>query len=171
MNRIPVLLHKRPLRSGFFAPGGGGVGESTTVPHLLVSPYRGQPQECEPLSGSCKVLTRRSTSVYTHVALLSQLHLAFSPFLRHLLLVFFLPYLPLSWQAPPPPFSFFSQHEGSDVVPAVLFLLQQVVCCTVGRHHRIRLVSCRTLSLLYATLHVICACSISQIFLTFNSKM
>lgn len=72
---------------------------------------------------------------------------------------------------PPPPFSFFSQHEGSDVVPAVLFLLQQVVCCTVGRHHRIRLVSCRTLSLLYATLHVICACSISQIFLTFNSKM
>ena len=126
-----------PSAQGFFAPGGGGVGESTTVPHLLVSPYRGQPQECEPLSGSCKVLTRRSASVYTHVALLSQLHLAFSPFLCHLLLVFFLALSSSSLTAPPPP-SFFSQHGGSDVVSAGLFLLQQVVCSTVEHHHRIR---------------------------------
>lgn len=119
MNRIPVLLHKPPSAQAFCS--WWGVEESGSPPQAPqpstvppVSPYRGQPQECEPLSRSCKVLTRRSASVYTHVALLSQLHLAFSPFLLHLLLDFFLP-LSSSFLTAPLPLSllFFSQHEGS----------------------------------------------------------
>lgn len=82
--------------------GGGGVGEPTTglqTPPPPPTPYWGQPQECEPLSGSCKVLTRRSASVYTHVALLSQLHFTFSPssapciFFSYLICVFVLNFI------------------------------------------------------------------------------
>lgn len=116
MNRIPVLLHKRPpLRP--FAPCGGW--RSREPPPPLPPLYPGQPQECELLSGSCKVLTRRSASVYTHVALLSQLHLAVSP--SSVSGALFLPYLPLSWQML---FFFsvlfFSQQERQRLTPVGL---------------------------------------------------
>lgn len=63
--------------------GGAGV---MAPPRL--TPYGGQPQECKSPSGSCKVLTRRSASVYTHVALLSQLHHSSSPSSPHLIFLF-----------------------------------------------------------------------------------
>lgn len=114
-----------PLRP--FAPGGGwrSLGAHPSPP----APYRGQPQECEPLSGSCKVLTRRSASVYTHVALLLQLHLLFLPFSFIWTLWFFFLALSSSCWDHPLPFSllFFLSVEG----PAqwVCMPCVTVMCC------------------------------------------
>lgn len=152
MNRIPALLHKRPSAQAFCS--WWGVEDSGSPPHTPSNPSSLRTGANRRNVSRCQEAVkcwRGGQQAFTHVALLSQLHLAFSPFLLHLPLAFFF-FLTLSsaFLTPPCPLLLFliillstrrSTIMNVPVAPVVLFLHRDGSSCVVGHHYKIRPVS------------------------------
>lgn len=149
MNRIPALGHKRTSTLRPFAPGGGRRSRGArhrppqdtplplAPPPVRTGANRRNVNRCQ----EAVKCWRGGQRAFTHVALLSQLHLSFSPFPLICSLFFFFLGLSSSFLSPSVhlPFTllFFSLHEGAwwwvcHCLPCILFLLQQVVLWGAG---------------------------------------